>query len=98
MIFLFAASENSIFDIPFALEHMGHTVTVLDEIPFHIMDLNYTFPLQPAEQALQTGQYDFVISYNYIPLLSDLCENYKTIYIDPDDEFLQELTKRLFNI
>ena len=81
MIFLFAASENSIFDIPFALEHMGHTVTVLDEIPFHIMDLNYTFPLQPAEQALQTGQYDFVISYNYIPLLSDLCENYKTIYI-----------------
>ena len=59
------------------------------------MDLNYTFPLQPAEQALQTGQYDFVISYNYIPLLSDLCENYKTIYIDPDDEFLKELTQKL---
>lgn len=81
MNFLFAASENSIFDIPLVLEYMGHTVTVLDEVPFRIMDLNYTSPVEPVKQALQTGTFDFVITYNYIPILSDLCESFHIIYI-----------------
>lgn len=81
MNFLFVASENSIFDIPLALEHMGHTVTVLDEIPFRIMDLNYTLPLLPVQKALQTQKYDYVITYNYIPILSELCATFQILYI-----------------
>ena len=81
MNFLFVASENSIFDIPLALEHMGHMVTVLDEIPFRIMDLNYTLPLLPVKKALQTQKYDYVITYNYIPILSELCATFQILYI-----------------
>lgn len=81
MNFLFCSSENSIFDIAFALEHMGHTVTVLDQIPFRIMDSGYTCPVEPVKTALQTGTYDYVISYNYIPLLSELCESFHILYI-----------------
>jgi len=81
MNFLFVLTKNSIFDIPFALEHMGHTVTTFDHHPFDPVNLSHTEPLVPIEKALCSNQYDYVITYLFVPILSDLCEKYQIPYI-----------------
>ena len=34
MNFLFVLTKEAVFDLPLSLEHMGHTVTVLDQYSF----------------------------------------------------------------
>ena len=81
MNFLFVFSEGSIFDLPLVLENMGHTVTIIDQCPFRVIDLEYTAPLAFVEAALLKQKYDYVISYDYITMVSDLCQRHNIPYI-----------------
>lgn len=81
MKFLFVLAKDSVFDIPFSLEYMGHSVTTLDHHPFDPINLNDTEPLMPVEETLAKDSYDYVITYLFIPILSDLCEKYQIPYI-----------------
>ena len=72
MNFLFVPTHNSIFDIPWALQNMGHSVSLLDTTPF---DPNQ--PITEQNDFLKThvrnNPYDFIISYLFIPAVSDIC-------------------------
>ena len=81
MNFLFIYVNNSIMDIPMVLQDMGHAVTVLDHHPFDPLDLRAEEPLRPVEEALCTQSFDYVITYLFVPVISDLCEKYRTPYI-----------------
>lgn len=81
MNFLFIYVNNSIMDIPMVLPEMGHTVTVLDHHPFDPLNLTAKEPLLPIEAALRTQDFDYVITYLFVPIISDLCEKYRTTYI-----------------
>lgn len=80
MHFLFILAHNSIYDIPWALQSMGYTVDVLDSAPFD--------PNNPvAEQNeyltthLRNNHYDFVISYLFLPAVSDICLKFNIPYL-----------------
>lgn len=81
MNFLYVLAKDSGYDIPLALKHMGHSVTVLEHHPFDPVDLDYTAPLKPVKTALDKSSYDYVITFLYIAILSDLCEEYHVPYI-----------------
>lgn len=72
MHFLFVPAHNSIYDIPWALQNMKHTVDVLDATPF---DPNQSVAEQNEHLSahLSNHHYDFVISYLFIPAVSDVC-------------------------
>lgn len=80
MNFLFVPAHNSIYDIPWALQHMGHTVDVLNSIPF---DPNKSVAEQNEYLSthLSSNHYDFVISYLFIPAVSDICAHFHIPYI-----------------
>lgn len=81
MNFLFVLVKDSIYDIPFTLKNMGHSVTVMEHHPFDPVDLYNTAPLGPIEDALSQTSYDYVITNLYIAILSDLCQKYQVPYI-----------------
>lgn len=81
MNFLFVLVKDSIYDIPMALEYMGHSVTILEHHPFNPVDTSSLPQLLPVEEALKKGSYDYVITYLYITQLSNLCEKYQVPYI-----------------
>ncbi len=81
MNFLFVTIKDSIIDLPLALQEMGHTVTVMDQYDFNPIDLNTTEPLALIEQAVLTQNFDYAITYMYVPLLSDLFAKYHLTYI-----------------
>lgn len=81
MNFLFVLVKDSIYDLPMVLEHMGHSVTVLEDHPFNPLDTGFIPQLAPVEDALKNNNYDYVITYLYITQLSDLCEKYRIPYI-----------------
>lgn len=81
MNFLFVLTKESVYDLPFTLEHMGHNVTVLDQYAFDPVNVTETAPLVLIKDALTNAHYDYVISYLYITLISDLCEQYHVPYI-----------------
>lgn len=73
MDFLFVPSHNSIFDIPWALQEMpDQTIETLNTSAFdpNCPDNNQNHLL--AEQ-LEKHHYDSVISYLFIPSVSDIC-------------------------
>lgn len=82
MKFLFIPSQNSIFDIPWALQSMQHTVEVLNTSPF---DPNAS--LQEQNDFLRNHlasygtAYDYAISYLFLPAVSDICEESQLPYI-----------------
>lgn len=82
MKFLFICTKNSILDLPASLKKAGHFVSVLDHIYF---DPNESVPEQNTalEQVLtsHSHDYDFVISYLFIPAVSDLCFKFSLRYI-----------------
>lgn len=81
MNFLFVLTKESVFDLPFTLENMGHTVTVLEQHPFDPVNLTNIEPIALVESALHQKDYDYVITYLYITLISNLCEKYRIPYI-----------------
>ena len=80
MNFLFIPTKQSVYDITWTLIEMGHTVSMLEEYQLDPMELN-----SPAYECitkkLQEQQYDFVISYLFIPKVSDICEQMAVNYI-----------------
>lgn len=81
MNFLFVLTKDAVFDLPLSLEHMGHTVTVLDQYSFDPVNFDGLHYLSLVESALNQNHYDYVISYLYITYISDLCEKYQIPYI-----------------
>lgn len=80
MNFLFVPAHNSIFDIPWALQNMGYNVDVLDSSAF---DPNRSVAEQNEFLSAHLSQkrYDFVISYLFIPAVSDICAQFNLPYI-----------------
>lgn len=80
MKFLFVPTLNSIFDIPWELQKMHHMVDVLNTSP---LDPNKCTPDQISQLAsqLKSNKYDHVISYLFIPDVSDVCADLNISYI-----------------
>lgn len=80
MNFLFVPAHNSIYDIPWALQSMQHTVHVLNVSPF---DSNISNEEQNnvLKSHLTDNHYDCVISYLFLPAVSDICEDFQIPYI-----------------
>lgn len=80
MKFLFVPTHNSIYDIPWALQSMGYTVDVLESAPF---DPNNSVVEQNEYLTahLENNLYNFVISYLFIPAVSDICAKFNIPYI-----------------
>lgn len=80
MKFLFVPTLNSIFDIPWELQKMHHMVDVLNTSP---LAPNKCTPDQISQLAsqLKSNKYDHVISYLFIPDVSDVCADLNISYI-----------------
>ena len=80
MKFLFVPTLNSIFDIPWELQKMHHMVDVLNTSP---LDPNKCTPDQISQLAsqLKSNKYDHVISYLFIPDVSNVCADLNISYI-----------------
>lgn len=80
MNFLFIPTYNSIFDIPWALQNMQYTVHCLDTSAF---DPNHSTEEQNEylKKHLSTNHYDYVISYLFLPAVSDLCAFFQIPYL-----------------
>lgn len=98
MNFLFVPTHNSIFDIPWALNNMGYSVDVLDTYPFN--------PNQSSEEQnkymisrLENNSYTYVISYLFIPAVSDICYGLHIPYISwtYDSPLTALFTKPVYN-
>ena len=80
MRFLFVPAHNSIYDIPWALQSMGYTVDVFNSTPFDpnnsVAEQNETLTTH-----LKNNPCDVVISYLFIPAVSDICAKFDTAYI-----------------
>lgn len=81
MNFLYISARGAIYDIPLVLKSMGHSVTDLSHHAFDPLKPEYTEPLAPVEKALAEAPYDYVITYLYLSLVSDLCQKYQVPYI-----------------
>lgn len=72
MYFLFVPTLNSIYDIPWTLQNMQHVVDVLENSffdPNHSDDVQNHHLLSQIEKC----HYDCIISYLFIPAISDIC-------------------------
>lgn len=81
MNFLFVLVKDSVYDLPMVLEHMGHSVTILEHHPFNPLETAFTPQILPVEDALNKNKFNYVITYLYITQLSDICEKYQIPYI-----------------
>lgn len=80
MFFLYIPVMGSSSDLPWSLVHMNESVTIYD---------NYVFdPLNPEKETfeslehyLSTRHFDCMISYLFVPEISDLCEKYHMKYV-----------------
>ena len=80
MHFLFIRAKSSSFDIPWALLEIGEQVEIYEKAEFD--------PLAPVPEEfeklddfLSTHNYDCLISYLFVPEISDICQNQDIIYI-----------------
>lgn len=80
MHFLFIRAKSSSFDIPWALLEIGEQVEIYEKAEFD--------PLAPVPEEfeklddfLSTHSYDCLISYLFVPEISDICQNRNIIYI-----------------
>ena len=99
MYFLFISVKNSIYDMAFVLESMGHKLTVIDNYEFDPLNVHPVDELQIVETHLSTHKYDYVISYLYVTTISDLCQKYRTPYISwvYDSPLVSLFHKSVFN-
>lgn len=81
MNFLFVMTKDSNVDLALVLQTMGHSVTVMDQHAFEPIDLTATEPLAPIERAVLAQSYDYAISYQFVPVLSDLFMKHHLTYI-----------------
>ena len=81
MKFLFVYTQKGIFDIAFALKGMGHSLVVMDETAVQADTTAHQPYLDTVRERLMAEHFDYVITYLYIPELSDICETCHTLYI-----------------
>ena len=81
MKFLFVYTQKGIFDIAFALKGMGHSLVVMDETAVQADTTAHQPYLNTVRERLMAEHFDYVITYLYIPELSDICETCHTLYI-----------------
>ncbi len=80
MFFLYIPVMGSSSDLPWSLVHMNESVTIYDSYVFD--------PLNPEKETfesldhyLSTNHFDCLISYLFVPEISDLCEKYHMKYV-----------------
>lgn len=80
MHFLFIQTKQSLFDITWALIEMGYQVSILEG--YQLDPLNYESPgVESVKNKLLEESFDYVISYLFIPRVSDICEELSVSYI-----------------
>lgn len=80
MNFLFVRVKKSVFDIPWALIEMGHTVSMIEDYEYDPLEDNPP-AYEAIEKALRETAFDYVISYLFLPKASDICERLSVDYI-----------------
>lgn len=78
---LFIKTKNGIADLVPALQRLGHTVAILDSHALDPLALQRQPFCLEIERYLENHQVDYVITYLYIPELSDLCNKFCIPYI-----------------
>ena len=99
MKFLFVYTQKGIFDIAFALKSMGHSLVVMDDTPV-VADTTKPQPyLCAVRERLLSEPFDYVITYLYVPQLSDLCEELQVLYISwiYDSPLLSVFHRSIYN-
>ncbi len=81
MRFLFVQTHGSQIDIPRVLEEMGHNCDCLFNFEFDANDLSENEGTATVERALCGTHYDYIISYFFLPVVSEVCERNNTLYI-----------------
>ena len=80
MEILFLNSENiKLFDLPWALMEAGHTVDSIDAVYKFNEHIKETDEL--LINKLSEKKYDFVITYDFLPIISDICNQMKVKYV-----------------
>lgn len=81
MKFLFVKTEASITDLAFALRRMGHEVRISDRQALQPLATEHQPFCDEIERLLLQNPVDYVITYLYIPQLSDVCNALHIPYI-----------------
>lgn len=81
MRFLFVKTEASITDLAYALRRMGHDVHFLDRQALHPLATEPQPFCEEIKRLLLQSPADYVITYLYIPQLSDVCNALHIPYI-----------------
>ncbi len=80
MHFLFIRTKKAVYDIPWALIELGHKVDMLEDFEFDPLNEEEKAGLA-LQQKLSDALVDFVISYLFIPQVSNICEGAGLDYI-----------------
>lgn len=80
MLFLYIYVKGSGYDIPWTLLNMGESVSIYEDCVFDPLN-SETKNAHKLEQFLLSHKYDCLISYLFVPAVSDLCEKYHCKYI-----------------
>ena len=76
MHFLFLQTINAQHELPFVIQNMGHKVSYLPNHCFDPNDLRGGDFIKPVEEFLDSDpSVDIVITYQFHPMISDLCED-----------------------
>ena len=80
MKFLFILTKDSIFDIPWTLQQMNHEVDIFEEA---VYDPNLSVEADNLliHDRLASVNYDYIISYLFIPVIADACHDVRIPYI-----------------
>ena len=81
MHFLFLQTKNAQHELPFVIQKMGHRVSYLPNHCFDPNDTNAGTEIGVVKEFLDSEPtVDIVITYQFHPLISDLCEATKKYY------------------
>lgn len=80
MHFVYIYAQNSIYDIPWTLFEMGYKGVIYDEFQFDPI-APIAFELEKLKGFLLGQKCDFVISYLFIPEISDMCQELGYKYV-----------------
>ncbi|MFP3153753.1 glycosyltransferase [Lachnospiraceae bacterium ZAX-1] len=80
MKFLYVNATRSVCDIPWALLELNYEVEVFDQYEFNplVIDNN---AYQALRATIELNQFDFLISYIFFPIISNMCEEMGIPYI-----------------
>lgn len=80
MNFLFVQTAKSTLDIPWTLIELGHTIETVEHFAFDPLAENEK-GYQAVEDKIKQKKFDFVITYLYFPVISEICFKYQIPYI-----------------